>query len=93
MTFDPATETGAAFDRTAGGNPLTFRAGQERIDGLLLMQDEETGSTWQTLTGWATDGPLAGTALKRLPSFYAFWFAWSDFPPDTELYGVESLSN
>jgi hypothetical protein len=25
-------------------------------------------------------------ALKRLPSFYAFWFAWSDFHPDTALY-------
>ena len=93
VTFDPATETGVAFDRTVGGNPLTFRVDQETIDGLLLLQDEETGSTWQSLTGRAIDGPLAGTALKRLPSSYAFWFAWSDFHPDTELYGVASLSN
>jgi len=93
VTFDPGTETAAAFDATVGGNPLTFEVGQETIDGLLLLHDEETGSTWQALTGWAIDGPLAGTALERLPSFYAFWFAWSDFHPDTELYGVESLSN
>ncbi len=93
VTFDPATETGAVFDRTVGGNLLTFQAGQETIDGFLLLQDEETGSTWQSLTGWAIDGPLAGTALERLPSFYAFWFAWSDFHPDTEMYGVGSLSN
>ncbi len=103
VTFDPLSETGAAFDRRVEGRPLTFRsleeespfanAGQEGLlaeedpGGFLLLRDDETGSTWQALTGRAIDGPLAGTALERLPSFYAFWFAWSDFHPDTELYG------
>ena len=50
------------------------------------MKDRETGSIWQLLTGRAIDGELAGMALTRLPSFYSFWFAWSDFHPKTELY-------
>ncbi len=52
----------------------------------MLMQDQQTGSTWQAVTGRAIDGPLAGMALQRLPSHYSFWFAWSDFHPDTELF-------
>ena len=55
-------------------------------DGISLMKDRETGSTWQLLTGRAISGELSGMALKRLPSFYSFWFAWSDFHPDTALY-------
>ena len=54
------------------------------------MRDLETSSTWQALTGQAVDGPLVGSALTPLPSHYSFWFAWSDFHPDTELYSGES---
>ena len=36
------------------------------------------------LTGQAVEGELFG---ERLPSHYSFWFAWSDFHPQTELYG------
>ena len=53
------------------------------------MEDQQTGSTWQAITGRAVAGPLAGNALERLPSHYSFWFAWSDFHPDTELYEEE----
>ncbi len=61
-------------------------------DGVFLLRDQETGSTWQALTGRAIDGPLAGTALRRLPSFYSFWFAWSDFHPSTEVYAASGGS-
>ena len=93
VTFDPLTETGAAFDRSLEGRVLIFQAGMENREGVQLLQDTETGSTWQALTGWAIDGPLEGAALARLPSFYAFWFAWSDFHPETALYGADALSN
>ena len=59
----------------------------------FLMTDQETGSTWQALTGRAINGPLAGTALKRLPSLNSFWFAWSDFHPGTELFEVNGSPN
>ena len=86
VTFDPVSETGAIFDRILESRSLSFQLVSEKDNGLLLMKDRETGSTWRILTGQAISGPLAGTALKRMPSHYSFWFAWSDFHPDTALY-------
>jgi hypothetical protein len=88
VTFQPVSETGAVFRSQVDDRSLTFHTLPDANDGIMLMQDQQTGSTWQAVTGRAIDGPLAGTALQRLPSFYSFWFAWSDFHPDTELFEV-----
>ena len=92
VVFDPTSETGAIFDRNLEGRSLGFDILPETGDGIALMKDRETGSTWQLLTGRAISGELEGMALKRLPSFYAFWFAWSDFHPDTALYEAGGAS-
>ena len=86
ITFEPVSESGAAFQRRLDGRTLNFEPAEGRV-GIALMQDLETGSLWQVLTGQAVEGPLLGQKLKRLPSHYSFWFAWSDFHPETELYG------
>ncbi len=86
VAFDPLSETGALFKREVDGRTLTFSALPDAEPGILLIQDQETGSVWQALTGRAIEGELAGNALERLPSHYSFWFAWSDFHPETELY-------
>ncbi len=86
VTFEPISESGAAFERRLDGRTLTFEPAVGR-EGVALMRDLETGSLWQVLTGQAIDGPLSGKRLERLPSHYSFWFAWSDFHPKTELYG------
>ena len=86
VTFEPISESGAAFDRRLDGKTLNFEPAEGR-GGVALMQDLETGSLWQVLTGQAVDGPLFGQRLERLPSHYSFWFAWSDFHPETDLYG------
>ena len=86
VTFEPISESGAAFDRRLDGRTLNFEPAEGR-GGVALMQDLETGSLWQVLTGQAVDGPLFGQRLERLPSHYSFWFAWSDFHPETVLYG------
>ena len=88
VTFEPGSETGVVFNRRVDGRALNFRPidRDNTQDGILLMQDDETSTTWQALTGRAIDGELEGTVLTRLPSHYSFWFAWSDFHPDTELY-------
>lgn len=83
VVFETISETGAVFQRTLGGRSLSFQL----VPGdSFLMRDLETNSTWQALTGRAIDGPLAGETLARLASNYSFWFAWSDFYPDTQLY-------
>jgi len=81
VTFDTESEAAAVFRREMDGQLLTFRPA-----GRGTMQDSETGSRWSTTTGRAIDGPLAGRDLERLQSFVAFWFAWSDFYPETEVY-------
>ena len=83
VVFDPSSETGAVFERTLKGRSLSFQL----VPGdTFLMRDQETKSTWQAFTGRAIDGPLAGEVLTRLASNYSFWFAWSDFYPDTQLF-------
>ena len=89
VTFDPTSETGAIFDRDLDGRSLSFEDLPNRDGGLPTMKDRETGTTWSLLTGQALGGPLAGSTLQRLPSHYSFWFAWSDFHPETALYQGE----
>ena len=84
ITFEPTSESGAAFQRRLNGKTLTFEPAQVRA-GVALMRDQETGSLWQVLTGQAVEGPLFGERLERLPSHYSFWFARSYFPPHTQL--------
>ena len=86
VAFEPLSESGAVFKRRLDGRTLNFESAQAR-QGVALMRDLETGSLWQVLTGQSIDGPLFGQRLERLPSHYSFWFAWSDFHPETELYG------
>jgi len=89
VTFEPASGSGAAFKRRLDGRTLTFEP-EEGREGIALMRDLETGSLWQVLTGQAIEGPLFGQGLERLPSHYSFWFAWSDFHPQTELYDTSA---
>ncbi len=50
VTFDPTSETGAVFKRQIEGRSLTFQLlTNETADGIMLMQDQETGSLWQTV--------------------------------------------
>jgi hypothetical protein len=86
VAFDGSSETGAIFNRSVDGRTLTFEDSGANGLGVMLIQDRETGSTWQAFTGQAIEGPMAGKTLDRLPSHYSFWFAWSDFHPDTELF-------
>lgn len=69
----------AIFDRTIDGQELTFV-----LDGNLF-RDEQTGTKW-TLWGKAVEGPLTGQSLNHLIHHQFFWFAWSTFNPDGEVY-------
>ena len=74
-------ETGV-FDRDLNGQTLTF----DQSDDPVVMIDRETGSSWLKATGDAVKGSLKGSRLEQLPYFSVFWFAWTDFHPETELY-------
>ena len=72
----PLLRTVATLD---GMQTLTFEATPEGI------RDVETGSTW-TLFGEAVAGPLAGQHLDRIAHHDVFWFVWSAFQPDGDLW-------
>ena len=87
VVFDGASVGSAVYQRQVNGQELTFSLLEQEGEGPPQMRDEATGTTWSVLTGVGLEGPLAGTTLQRMPSNYVFWFAWTDFHPDTELYG------
>jgi len=84
--FDPATQTGQAFMREIEGEVLTFTAVPNQPGRL---QDEQTGSQWQGLTGRGVDGRYANQQLPILISTPAFEFGWYGYFPDSETYGKE----
>ena len=78
---------GIGFSYGAGGaarayerDGHTFSPGSEA--GTLT---DERGRIW-TVTEEALVGP-SDEELLRLPGHLAFWFGWSSFYPDTDLYG------
>ena len=72
----------AVYDRSVDEMTLTF----DEADDPLLMTDRETGSSWNKTTGEAVSGTLKGTRLQQVPFIRSFWFGWTDFYPQTELY-------
>ncbi len=79
---DDASRSVGAFGRRVGDRVLTFDQGNAPDE----MADSETDSTWSKLTGVAIAGVLEGERLEDYPSFNAFWFGWSDYYPDSELW-------
>ncbi len=53
-----------------------------------LLIDNQTGTSWDISTGLAIHGLNQGHQLQSLPSQLAFWFAWTGFFPETDLFSV-----
>ena len=85
VAFDAQSATGVVFDRQLGDQTLSFEPTEG--DSLTLI-DNETNSFWEALSGRAVSGPLAGEQLDRVKSTTIFWFGWTDFHPETRLYGT-----
>ena len=84
--FDPASDTALAFGTEVGDQQLSFKLIEK--NGREWLQDDQTGTLWVPFTGQAVDGELAGSALERLHAVNSFWFAWSDFYPGTDVWGL-----
>ena len=92
IVFSADDATVAIYDRRVGGRTLTFeRAIGADAGGVTMpLRDRETDSVWSGRSGEAVSGELAGEQLTLLPSLQVFWFAWSDFYPETEFYEPEA---
>jgi len=82
-----AFDTARILDRSVDGKTLTFSP----ADGDLL-QDAETSSVWDPMTGKAISGPMKGKGLKAFASTYSLWFAWKKYRSESELVGFSQLS-
>lgn len=85
VVFSARDATAAAFSRRAGGRTLTF-ANLRQQDGVWVMDDRETSSTWRAFEGRAAAGKLKDARLEPLTGTQAFWFAWKQIYPDTRLW-------
>ncbi len=63
---------------SASGSPGAGVAGS-------AVRDMQTGSEWDLDRGVCTAGDLEGTELEEIVTLLAFWFAWSNFYPKTEI--------
>lgn len=76
--------TAAIYSRELeDGTVLTFNV----EDGVIT--DDQTGSEWNSF-GRAESGELEGTQLRQIVAGTHFWFAWTAFQPEAELYTAES---
>jgi hypothetical protein len=83
VTYRSHGEVAVAFDRRAGGQTLTFAV---TGSAPFTMVDAETGSEWDA-KGVAIAGPMSGQRLAPIAdAFVAFWFAWSIYYPDIEVF-------
>ncbi len=86
-----ALGTGVAFSSQVGDQVLTFDRFEPKLGAQQeppveeFFTDRQTGTRWSVL-GTAVEGPLAGTRLEPVLHRNDFWFAWTAFFPDAELY-------
>jgi len=57
-------------------------------DGLPLIMDSATGSTWN-FQGCAIEGKARGACLDRIDAIKDYWFDWRHYNPDTTIYRVK----
>lgn len=81
VLFSPYPFMVRVFDASLDNSRVKF---QYDKDGNKMI-DKQTGSRWN-MDGVAIDGDMKGRSLTRLPVEIGFWFTWSTFHPDTELF-------
>jgi quercetin dioxygenase-like cupin family protein len=82
IIHQPSSDTTTAFEARARGKVLRFQAADADASSLI---DLETHSSWNAY-GLCFAGPLKGTQLKTLILIPEFWFAWSEFHPQTKVF-------
>ncbi len=73
-----------AFNRTLSDGTLLNFAALSETDFPAVVMDNE-GSRWDVF-GIALSGPRSGQSLNQPFSHIAYWFAWTAFHPNGEIY-------
>ncbi len=81
------SDTTTAFTARVRGRDLHFKALTKAA--AMELTDRETHSRW-TAYGKCVAGRLKGTSLEPLILEPEYWFAWSEFHPDTTIFQSEA---
>ncbi|MBV6658006.1 MAG: DUF3179 domain-containing protein [Devosiaceae bacterium] len=73
VTYCPLCNAAIVFDRTLGGEELSFGTTGKLRNSDLIMYDRASDSWWQQFSGEAIAGAFAGTELTMLPSKLISW--------------------
>ena len=84
IVHQPGSDTTTAFSARLNGRSLKFTSANPDASEL---SDLETHSQWDPY-GQGLTGKLTGSNLQSLILEPEYWFAWSEFHPDTAIYGV-----
>ena len=84
IVHQPGSDTTTAFRGRSGGKTLTFAAANTDATELT---DAQTHSRWDAY-GHCIAGKLKGSELEPLILEPEYWFAWSEFHPDTGIYAA-----
>lgn len=86
LTFDPDSTSANLFLRQVSGRTLRMKARSS-----TRMEDEQTGTVWNSQTGTALSGPLKGQQLSPRVGIVSYRYAWSVFHPDSQLVGPHTV--
>ena len=84
IVHQPSSDTTTAFSARLNGKSLKFTSANADATELT---DLETHSRWDPY-GHCLAGKLKGSNLQSLILEPEYWFAWSEFHPDTAIYGA-----
>lgn len=71
--------------RQVGDQELTFIVSGKLWRNTMVMQDEQTGSLWNHITGECFEGEYVGTTLSMVPVVQTTWQEWIAAHPDSRV--------
>jgi hypothetical protein len=84
IIHQPSSDTTTAFLARLNGKVLRFETANPDSTKLI---DLETHSQWDAY-GHCAIGKLKGSNLESLILEPEYWFAWSEFHPDTAIFAL-----
>src|SRR5690348_6766125 len=84
VVHQPQSDTTTAFVARAKGTQLKFVAANAEATEVI---DDQTKSRWNAY-GECISGSWKGTQLQALILEPEYWFAWSEFHPETKIYSA-----
>lgn len=83
LAYLESLDSVSVFHRQLDDRTLSFH---DHGLSLPFVEDVQTQSQWDLISGEAVEGPLVGERLTRHPAQLVFWFAWSGFHPETTIH-------